>query len=147
MNDITVSLFDHGDIPSLVEIENESFSFPFKEQDFINLYESNFSNVLVAKKDNVVLGYVSFMVLVDECQILNFATKNEFKRQGVAKSVMDALLEYCKNSRICKIFLEVRVSNEAAIALYEKYGFSSVGISKNHFSSPREDAILMNLEL
>ncbi len=147
MENLTVSLFEKEDISALVQIEKEEFSTPFKEKDFLDIYDSEISSVLVAKIDGVVAGYVSFTVIIDECQIINFATKNEFKRQGVGKRVMEALLDYGKEHGVIKYFLEVRVSNEGAISLYKKYGFVPVGISKNHFSLPREDAILMNLEL
>ena len=118
----------------------------FKEKDFSDIYESEISNVLVATYQGEVVGYVSFTIIIDECQIINFATKNKFKRQGVGKSVMSALIEYGKSKGVCKVFLEVRESNAPAIALYESYGFVPVGVSKNHFTSPRENAILMNLE-
>ncbi len=147
MESLTVSLFSREDIPALAEIEREEFSIPFREKDFSDLFDSEISNVLVAKFHGVVVGYVSFTVIIDECQIINFATKNQFKRQGVGKTVMEALISHCENLGVKKYFLEVRVSNEGAIALYKKYGFVPVGISKNHFSAPREDAVLMNLEL
>ena len=147
MENLTVSLFERDDIDALVKIEQEEFSIPFKEKDFSDIYDSEISNVLVAKYNGILVGYVSFTVIIDECQIINFATKNEFKRQGVGKRVMEALFDHCEKLGVLKYFLEVRESNLGAIALYEKYGFVPVGISKNHFSAPRENAILMNLEL
>ena len=147
MENLTVSAFTKEDIPALAEIEREEFSIPFKEKDFFDILNSEISSVLVAKLNGTVVGYVSFTVIQDECSIINFATKNEFKRQGIGKKVMEALLSHGSSLGVKKYFLEVRVSNAGAIALYEKYGFISVGISKNHFLSPREDALLMNLEL
>ena len=147
MDGIKISLFEKDDRPSLVQIEAEEFSTPFKEKDFVSIYESDISNVLVARVNGTVVGYVSFTVIIDECQIINFATKNHFKRQGVGKSVMEALFKHCEKLGVVKYFLEVRVSNLGAIELYKKYGFVPVGISKRHFSHPVEDAILMNLEL
>jgi len=146
MENLTVSVFEKEDIPALVSIEEEEFSTPFKEKDFLSIYESDISSVLVAKLGGTVVGYVSFTVIIDECQIINFATKNEFKRHGVGKRVMKALIDRCRERGVIKYFLEVRASNQAAISLYEKFGFVRVGISKGHFSAPREDAILMNLE-
>ena len=144
--ELTVTPFEKEDISALAEIERENFSFPFKEKDFLDIYESDISSVLVARHNKQAVGYVSFTVIIDECQIINFATKNEFKRQGVGKKVMEALIEHAKKNGVAKIFLEVRESNFPAISLYEKYGFFKVGISKNHFASPRENAVLMNLE-
>ena len=147
MDGLQISLFGKEDIPALVEIENESFSTPFKEKDFSDMLESDISDVIVIKLGDTVVGYVSFTVIIDECQIINFATKSEYRRQRIGKKIMDALLEHCKKHGVAKVFLEVRESNIPAISLYEKYGFFKVGVSKGHFSKPREDAVLMNLEL
>ena len=147
MDGLQISLFGKEDIPALVEIENEAFSTPFKAEDFYLILESDISNVLVVKLNDTVVGYVSFTIIIDECQIINFATKSEYRRQGIGKKIMEALIKYCKEHNVAKVFLEVRESNLSAIALYEKYGFFKVGVSKGHFSKPRENAVLMNLEL
>ena len=144
---MNITLFDKADIDGLVKIESECFSYPFKEKDFLDIYESEISNVLVAKKDGGVVGYVSFTVILDECQIINFATSPLFRRQGIGRKIMNALFSHCKERGVTKYFLEVRASNSPAIALYEGFGFYKVGISKGHFKAPLEDALLMNLEL
>lgn len=146
MEDLSITLFEPCHIGELAQIERDTFSVPFREKDFSDIYDSEISNVLVATKNGEVVGYVSFTVIIDECQIINFATKRQYYRQGVGKRVMSALIDYAKSHGVLKVFLEVRESNEPAIALYKSYGFVPVGISKNHFTSPRENAILMNLE-
>ena len=103
--------------------------------------------MLVAKIGEDVVGYVSFTVILDECQIINFAVSQEYRRQGIGRKIMDALLSLCKGKNVTKYFLEVRVSNLSAIKLYEGFGFHTVGTSRGHFKMPTEDALLMNLEL
>ena len=147
MEELKISLFEKRDIDSLVKIEEECFSYPFKAKDFEGLYESDISNVLIAKKGEDVVGYVSFTVILDECQIINFATQSLYRRQGIGKEIMNALFSHCKEKGVTKYFLEVRVSNAPAIALYKSFGFYEVGVSKGHFRAPLEDALLMNLEL
>lgn len=147
MEKTDITLFDKNDIEGLVKIEGECFSIPFKEKDFYDLYESDISNVLVAKIGNDVIGYVSFTIILDECQIINFAVSSDYRRQGIGRKIMDALLMLGKEKGVTKYFLEVRVSNASAIALYKNFGFCAVGTSKNHFKLPTEDALLMNLEL
>ncbi len=144
---MNITLFDKADIDGLVKIEKECFSYPFKEKDFSDLYESEISNVLVAKTGGDVVGYVSFTVILDECQIINFAVSSPYRRQGIGRKIMDALFSHCEKKGVKKYFLEVRVSNSAAISLYEGFGFYAVGVSKGHFKAPLEDALLMNLEL
>ncbi|MBQ8145978.1 MAG: ribosomal protein S18-alanine N-acetyltransferase [Clostridia bacterium] len=147
MEDLNITLFDKADIEGLAKIENECFSYPFKEKDFLDLYESEISNVLVAKIGKDIVGYVSFTLIIDECQIINFAVSSPYRRRGIGRKIMDALLLHGREKGITKYFLEVRVSNKSAIALYEGFGFYAVGTSRGHFKAPLEDALLMNLEL
>lgn len=146
MDNLTIVPFEKGDIPYLVSIENACFSTPFKEKDFLDILNSEISSVLVAKVDGNVIGFVSFTIIIDELQIINVAVDPLFQGKGIGNAIMNELISYGSKNGVLKYFLEVRESNLSAIHLYEKYGFKQVGISKNHFSLPRENAILMNLE-
>ena len=84
---------------------------------------------------------------LDEVQIANVATKEEFRRCGVGSALMDALTKMSKKADAEVITLEVRSKNVPAISLYEKYGFVTVGVRKNFYKKPDDDAVLMNLQL
>lgn len=127
-------------------MEQDNFPLPFKEKDFLNMLSNDIYQVLVARINNLTIGYVSFTKMIDECQIINIAVDSSYRKMGIGGKIMEALMKYCKDYKLTKIFLEVRESNKNAIRLYEKYGFFTVGVSKGHFSSPKENAILMNYE-
>ena len=81
--------------------------------------------------------------LCDEAQIINVATDSSYKRMGMAEQVLNRVFEECSNRAISSISLEVRESNEGAIALYEKLGFEVLGIRKNFYTEPTENALVM----
>ena len=147
MSRLTLSSFDLGDVCRLAEIDALSFSTPYKAEDFSALYGSSYTHLLTARADGRILGYISFTVIVDECQIINIAVDPQERCRGVGSFIMEGLFSFGKEKGVKKYFLEARESNAPAISLYKKYGFSQVGVSKNHYSQPREDAVLMNLEL
>ena len=144
---IEISSIKNEHIPYLVKIEKEAFSTPFKEKDFEEIINSGISSALVATLDGDPVGHISYTVILDECQIINVAVSSNMRGQGIGSFIMEHFIKNMKDLGVCKVFLEVRASNSCAIGLYEKMGFFSVGTSKNHFSLPTEDAILMNLEL
>ena len=146
MEEINIIPFELCHISQMAEIEKECFSTPFGKEDFEKLYESGISNALVVLTGDRVIGHVSFTVIIDECQIINVCVSSRYRKMGVGSRLMDAFLEHLRKRDVKKIFLEVRESNSPAINLYKKYGFFSVGVSKNHFSLPTENAILMNFE-
>jgi ribosomal-protein-alanine acetyltransferase len=89
-------------------------------------------------------GYAGMLRVLDERDICNVATSPRFRGMGVGKALVSALIESAKESGASVIMLEVRKSNAAAIALYEKAGFTLVGQRKNFYTLPREDALLYN---
>ena len=103
--------------------------------------------LLVAEKeDGAVLGYAVLSAVLDEGNLDNLAVAPHCRRQGVADALLSALTDFGR-TRLSVLFLEVRASNLPAIALYEKHGFVPVGRRKNYYASPREDALLMTLDL
>ncbi len=145
--DFKIENLQENDVPCVAEIEKSCFSVPFKLEDILSYLKSPIWSFLVAKStDGVVLGYASFTVIVDECQIVNIATSEKYRKMGVGTSLLKGVLSYAKKNRCKKVFLEVRESNMPAINLYKAFGFLAVGTSKNHYSKPTENALLMNLE-
>ena len=147
MDEIRIGALEKKDAPCIAKIEKECFSTPFKEDDILGYIESPIWHFLVAKRGEVVLGYISFTIIIDECQIVNVATSHDFRKMGIGSRLIEAFLDYIKQKEVKLAYLEVRESNLPAINLYKKYGFLESGISKNHYSKPTENAILMNKEL
>ena len=90
-----------------------------------------------------VVGYVGAYLAVDELSITNVAVFSSYRRCGVADGLMKALNLFATERNLYGITLEVRVSNSAAIALYEKNGYEKSGIRKGFYSKPKEDALIM----
>ena len=88
--------------------------------------------------DQILIGFLALQDLVGELEITQLAVKKAYQGQGLANQLMGFLADRPEG-----IFLEVRVSNQVAKALYEKHGFQPVGQRKNYYQNPVEDAILM----
>ena len=88
--------------------------------------------------DQTLIGFLALQDLAGELEITQLAVKKAYQGQGLANQLMGFLAD-----RPERLFLEVRVSNKVARALYEKHGFQPVGQRKNYYQNPVEDAILM----
>lgn len=132
------------DIPALCALENECFSLPWSERAFLDFFSNGISHCLVAELDGHLCGYVGMNLIEPEGEITNIAVSGQFRRRGVARALVEHL---CKTDGLGRLMLDVRVSNAPAIALYEKCGFKSDGVRKGFYSKPREDALLMSLEI
>ena len=83
------------------------------------------------------------MYVLDEGYISNVATDLPWRRQGIADALIGRLCAICEGLRLSFVSLEVRAGNAPAVALYEKHGFAPVGLRKNYYERPREDAVIM----
>ena len=97
--------------------------------------------------DGVFAGHVGMLCVLDEGQICNLAVAPAFRRMGVGSALLDALKTEAARRGLAVLMLEVRASNTAAQALYEKSGFERVGVRRGFYANPREDAFLYNLYL
>lgn len=135
---------EYRHLQKIEEIERICFSLPwsYAQLETQMLAENNI--FLVAENENSdILGYVGMMFVLDEGYISNIAVAPAFRRQGVADALLDALECHSREKKLAFITLEVRESNVPAIALYSKHGFHSVGVRRNYYEKPRENAILM----
>ena len=146
-NTLKIVPLSKKDAPCVAKIEAKCFSTPFSEADILGYIDDPIWHFFVAWLDDEVVGYISFTKIIDECQIVNVATTEKARGQGVSSVLIENLLSFAKKNGCVKLFLEVRESNLPAINLYKKFGFEAVGVSKNHYTKPTEDAFLMNLEI
>ena len=130
-------------IDDLVFIENSCFTHPMSKK---NLLESisNEKYVFIGFIENEMLvGYGSIFIVSGEAYINNIAVLKDFRKKGIAKTIVNQLIDICKLKNCEFITLEVRESNFPAISLYEKQGFEKITIRKNYYSNPVENAIIM----
>lgn len=132
------------EIDEVAEIAAEVFVRPWTKQGFADALPMENACFLVAVEQDKVLGYCGIYMALDEGEIINVAVKPEYQKQGIADLLLKSLLAEGKKCGITRFFLEVRVSNEAAIHLYEKNGFIKQGIRKDFYKEIHEDAYVMN---
>ena len=140
------------DMPEVMEIERVAFSNPWSPELLRRELTHDWSTILLAEEEVApglrrLLGFAIFWVVHDELHILNVATDPPQRRRGVARAVMNATLERGRQRRCTLATLEVRRSNEAALALYRDMGFRAVGVRPNYYVDEGEDAIVMILDL
>ena len=128
----------------VAELERLCFSSPWSEKSLGMLCtDKNVGFVAVEKSSGKVAAYGGMLAVLDEGQITNIATHPDFRRMGLGEGIVASLIEYCKENGLVLLSLEVRESNSAAIALYEKLGFLRAGVRKNFYTSPLENGIVM----
>ncbi len=136
------------DIPAVSQIDRMSFSLPWPEQTYHYEVSANrLARCLVAEtEEGTIAAMIVSWLVVDELHIATIATHADYRRQGVGSQLLTAALEDGKRMGMHRAFLEVRKSNEAAQAMYRKFGFSVTGIRPKYYRDNDEDAILMTLE-
>ncbi|MDD4179386.1 MAG: ribosomal protein S18-alanine N-acetyltransferase [Candidatus Margulisbacteria bacterium] len=130
---ITIFPMKDKDIPAVVEIERLSFKFPKPEA----VFHEDEHKYLVAKDENKIVGYIGIEKILDETHIINMAIHPDYRGKGIGKRLMQHVL----NDEDV-FFLEVRVSNESAKNVYQKYGFKVIDVRKGYYADG-EDAFVM----
>jgi ribosomal-protein-alanine N-acetyltransferase len=132
------------DLPRLLALEERSFDRPWPEGAFAQELELPHAEVWMASADGAVVGYIDFWIVGPEVSLLNVAVDPDWRRQGLAKQLLDLLDRRAREVEAEAIFLEVRRGNEGARALYAREGFEPIGIRKGYYSDNGEDAIVMS---
>jgi len=117
-------------------LPEEAWSF----ESFLSETEKPSGYVLVILENQIVKGFLTASCILDSADLTAIAVSPEYRKKGLAGKLLEALFEKIGSA---EIFLEVRESNQNAIALYQKYQFQQVGIRKNFYQNPQENAILM----
>ena len=130
-------------VPQVAELEKLCFADPWSEKSIASELGNIWALWIVAMEDDRVVGYIGSQSCGDETDVMNVAVHPDYRRRGIAESLIGILMTELKNRGSRALMLEVRVSNEAAIALYEKLGFYQVGCRKNYYRNPKEDALIL----
>lgn len=140
---MTIEPMTVDDISQVAEIERQIFSIPWSEKAFKDSMESDNTIYIVAKEDNNVAGYAGMYLSFEEGNITNVAVNPLSRRKGIGEKIVRDILNRAYEKGVRDVFLEVRETNSAAIALYEKIGFKEEGIRKNFYEKPKENALIM----
>ena len=139
-----------GDLPEVMAIERTSFPNPWHEVTFRGeLQNTGISFPLVAAERTAgrILGYIIYWRIQDEIQINNIAVHREARGWGIGEGIMRRVLDMERAAGVVFASLEVRMSNMPARALYEKLGFETLGLRKDYYVNPMEDALVLGLNL
>ena len=128
---------------SVAVIENECFSVPWTKRSIKSQILTEGSVFLLVRADDgKAAGYICGQCVADECELYRIAVLPDYRRLGAADMLMAEFIAQCEGKGVRSIFLEVRRDNEPAKRLYEKHGFTAVGLRKNYYTEPICDAII-----
>mgnify|MGYP004547620373 FL=1 len=133
-------------VPQIALLERECFADPWSEQSIASELHNPLSLWLVAQEGQTLLGYVGSQTCQDETDMMNIAVSPASRRQGVARALIEALVSALRQRGSKQLTLEVRASNGPARQLYESLGFLQVGLRKNYYRNPKEDALILRKE-
>ena len=133
-------------ISQVAALEKICFADPWSEMSIASELQNLWAYWLVAVNGDQVAGYIGSQSSIDEADVMNVAVHPDYRRQGIAESLIEALVAELKNRSIHSLTLEVRASNAPAISLYEKQGFVQVGCRRNYYRNPKEDALILRKE-
>ena len=137
---------DSRHVAQVAALEKQCFSEPWSENSVASELSNPLSAWLVAMDDDVLAGYVGSQSVMGETDMMNIAVDAHYRRQGIAQALIEALVMHLKEKGSHSLTLEVRISNQPAIALYEKLGFVQVGKRLNYYRNPKEDALILRKE-
>lgn len=133
-------------VSQVAELEKLCFSDPWSEKSVASELNNPLSLWLVAMAGERLAGYVGSQTVLDETDMMNIAVHPDFRRCGVARQLVEELVAGLKRRGSQCLTLEVRASNDPARKLYEKLGFQQIGLRKNYYRNPREDALILRKE-
>lgn len=132
------------DINEVYEIECQSFSTPWSIDSFYReINENKLALYNVIELDGKIIAYGGMWIVIDESHVTNIAVLPEFRGRGMGNILVENMIEVAKENGALNMTLEVRVSNQSAIALYEKYGFEKSGVRPKYYKENNEDALIM----
>lgn len=147
IKDIIVRKMLPGDLKEVLAIEKVSFPTPWSENMFLEELYYPLCCALVAELNGKVVGYISFLIVLDEIHLRNIAVRDDLKRRRIASTLIDSMFKISSEKEAHRCTLEVRKSNHGAISMYKKFGFVVKGIRPLYYSDTHEDALIMEAVL
>lgn len=133
-----------SDVDEVYRIENQSFFEPWSKKNLLNDLEQNsILEHFVYEESGKVSAFYIISHVLDELEIFTIAVDKEYRKKGIGSKLLEHMIKSAKEKKIRQIRLEVSTKNEAAINLYEKFGFKKMGVRKNYYQKTGEDAYNM----
>ena len=145
--EVRIRPMTEADLGRVLEIERASFTVPWTPATFAGLIRRDDSHLRVAEVDGVVVGYTAVWIVVDQAELGDIAVEAAWRGRGIGARLLAAAIDLVRERGVRELYLEVRVSNDGARRLYERHGFRVVGRRPRYYVRPREDALVLRLEL
>ena len=143
---MTINPMKKDHVAQVAALERQCFADPWSEGSIASELDNPLSLWLVAEQNGAVCGYVGSQTVLDETDMMNIAVHPDCRRQGIAAALIEELVARLKERGSHILRLEVRESNTPAIALYNSMGFTQLGIRKNYYRNPKENALILGKE-
>ena len=131
------------DMPEVIAIEDESFEFPWLEEDFIRCLRQRNCIGMVAEHEDRVVGFMIYELHNTRIHVLNFAVASDYRRRGVGSQMVAKLVAKLSSGRRSRIVLEVRETNLSAQLFFRESGFRAISVLRAYYEDTPEDAYLM----
>lgn len=141
-----ITRMNESHVAQVAALEKMCFSDPWSENSVASELNNPLSLWLIAEENQAVCGYVGSQTVLDETDMMNIAVHPDCRRRGVAAALITELVHQLRERGSHILRLEVRESNAPAIALYEAMGFTQLGLRKNYYRNPRENALILGKE-
>ncbi len=145
-SNVTICRMEACHVPQIAVLEQLCFFDPWIEASIQSELDNPLSLWLVALDGDRVAGYVGSQSVLGEADVMNIAVSPDYRHQGIAKRLLRFLQKCLTDENVHSLTLEVRRSNEPAIALYAQEHFVQVGCRKNYYRHPTEDALILRKE-
>lgn len=139
-----------SDLDAVVAIEQAAYDFPWTRGNFLDSLRAGYALQVLITPENGVAGYFVALPGVDELHLLNLSVAPALQGRGHGRYMLDALRAIARERRALQLWLEVRISNARARAIYERYGFRSVALRRSYYPARgrrREDAVVMSMQI
>ena len=147
---LSFSPMREDDLTEVLVIENDIYPHPWTRGNFLDSLDSNYETWVLRAASGILVGYFLLMMAVDDAHLLNITVRGGLHGQGIGRLMLDKTVQLARDHHMSAILLEVRLSNERALAVYERYGFFQIGLRKDYYpaaNQTREDAVVMRLML
>ena len=133
-------------VAAVAALDALCFSMPWSENAVAEELTNPLSLWLVVTDGEKLVGYIGSQSVMGEADMMNVAIDPAYRRRGIGETLILELIRHLKQNGVYSLALEVRVSNEAAIGMYEKLGFVQVGRRPGYYRKPIEDALILKKE-
>lgn len=141
-----VTVMQESHVSQIAKLEQLCFNDPWSENSIASELNNRLSLWLVAVEDECVIGYVGSQTVIGETDMMNIAVHPDYRKKGIGTALIVELIDALKARGSHSLMLEVRSSNISAISVYKNLGFLEVGLRRNYYRNPKEDALIMRKE-